>query len=146
MADTTDATNRPLLAFAQRLSSIAGSLDDYEYSNHKALEPAQQKVIGDTADQLRSAADNLADMDMESIISKIGPDVKQLQDVADKMTVDLKTLDDVQKALQMAGAACQVVTAIAVGGTNPAAVTSAISAVLSLLSTAPPNGSQKSAN
>jgi hypothetical protein len=135
-------TQDQALQIAKVFAGFAKTVEDYRFTHFSALTELQQSSLRNIEATLRATSNDFLDKGINLALDDVQFALDKLGEITDTINHDLKTLADVNKALQVVGVLMQLGTAFATG--NPAGIVSALgSAVKDLQAAAPADSTAK---
>ncbi len=129
-------TQEQALQIARVFAGFANTVEDYRFTHFDDLNDLQEANLRNVESTLRTISNDFLNMGINLALDDVQSALDGLGSITTLLNNDLKTLQDVNKALQVVGVLMQLGIAFATG--NPAGIASAIgSTVTALKATAP---------
>lgn len=100
---------------ADNLAAMAQVIDDYRMKNSKNLLDSQNQQIKDLADTIRDNADRLYSLSATVVIDDIQKFLDAIEKVTNDMKITFETLENIQKAINVAAAVAALASSILSG-------------------------------
>jgi hypothetical protein len=127
-------TQDQALKIARTFAGFANTVEDYRFTHFVELNDLQEANLRNIEATLRTTSNNFLNMGINLSIENVHSALDGLGSITTLLNSDLKTLQDINKALQVVGALMELGTAFATG--NPAGIASAIGNTVTGLKTA----------
>lgn len=105
-------TSQQANELANYFLAMAQAVGDYRYQNFDTLSKQQNKDIKDSLVFIRKCANDLYTLSATLVMDDVQTSLASIGEVTDKMKKDYKTLQDIQKAINIAGSVANLGKAI----------------------------------
>ncbi len=126
------------LQIAQAFEGFANTVSSYRFAHFANLSEQQLADLIDFEAALRKTSNHFLNVGVNLLLDNVQNALDGLGKITTLLNNDLKTLADINKAIQVAGVVVQLGTAFATA--NPAGIASALESAITSLSPAVPGG------